>query len=335
MRAPARAAALAAASWLWLMPALAATFVLDDGSSIEGTIVAGTRNTVTIRPTRGGIRQLPVSRLERVEVATADGRTVLVGRYRGWEDGRSALEVGADLVWLEDDRVVARQPLITPVLAAARTAESAAPWRAAADVPAASSSATANASAGSRTTAALPPRMAATITAPLPPRSESPKPAAGPEPAAGPALAALPAGDLPVVSIRTSPDEIGKKSGTIAFTVELSRPLDDLLVVIYSTVDGGAQAGVDYQPLQGILTLPAGATSSEIRTSVLDDDEREGDEEFQLFLASNQISPRSPSSGPRSRSTTTTDTGAASLSAHARPSRRGKQLRRLRPSGLR
>jgi hypothetical protein len=99
--------------------------------------------------------------------------------------------------------------------------------------------------------------------------------------------AALPAGDLPVVSIRTSPDQISEKSGTIAFTVALSRPIDDLLVVIYSTVDGAARAGADYEPLQGILTLPAGVTSSEIRTTVLDDGEREGDEDFQLFLASN------------------------------------------------
>jgi hypothetical protein len=46
-------------------------------------------------------------------------------------------------------------------------------------------------------------------------------------------------------------------------------------------------AGSDYQPLQGILTLAPGTTSSQIRTEVIDDDEAEGDKAFQLFLASN------------------------------------------------
>ena len=123
------------------------------------------------------------------------------------------------------------------------------------------------------------------MVAPLPPRPD-PRPA-GPRTGRRPALAALPAGDLPVLSVKTSPDEVSEKSGAIAFTVELSRPLDDLLVVIYSTVDGAARSGADYEPLQGILTLPAGVTSGVLRTAVIDDSEREGDEDFQLFLASN------------------------------------------------
>jgi hypothetical protein len=117
--------------------------------------------------------------------------------------------------------------------------------------------------------------------------ARAPEPAAGPATATGPAKAALPAGHLPGVSHRTSPDDVNEKSGTLAFTVELSRPADDLLVVIYSTVDGAARSGADYEPLQGILTMPAGVTSSEIRTRIIDDGDREGDEEFQLFLASN------------------------------------------------
>ena len=83
MRAPGLVAALAVAGWLGLTPAQGATFVLDDGSTIVGTIVQATRNTLTIRPAIGGLRQLPVGRLERVEVTTADGQT-LRGRYRGW-----------------------------------------------------------------------------------------------------------------------------------------------------------------------------------------------------------------------------------------------------------
>jgi hypothetical protein len=280
MRPLAVAAALAVAGWLGLAPATAATFVLDDGETIAGEIVQATRNTITIRRTGGGMRQLPVARLERVEVTTADGRR-LQGRYRGWQAGRSGIEVGAEVLWLEGGRVVERAPL-------------------------------GSAPAGTATARPAPPPSAPAVTRPaladrrepaepLPPAVE---PAAGPEPAAGTAVtgalppppqqaargpepAAAPAGDLPVLSVRTAPAEIDEKSGSIVFNLELSRPLEDLLVVIYSTVDQGAAAGSDYQPLQGILSLPPGATSSEIRTGVMDDDEAEGDESFQLFLASN------------------------------------------------
>jgi hypothetical protein len=379
MRAPGLVAALALAGWLGLPPAFGATFVLDDGSTIVGTIVQATRNTLTLRPEIGGLRQLPVGRLERVEVTTAGGQT-LVGRYRDWDDGRSLIEVGTDLVTLENDRVVARQPLTTRALAAApvpqapAVASSAAPPAAkrlpmedrlaapsgsaasasagampaapptvahlpVEDPPGAPSGSAAKASPGTipaapptaarlpmpdpppalsgsaakastgriaaasptaarpvpdapaapggsvSEDAATPPRRAQSeVIAPLPPR---PDPEPTPEPAAGPYLAALPAGDLPVLSLKTSPEDVSEKSGTIALTVELSRPLEDLLVVIYSTVDGTARSDADYQPLQGILTLPAGVTSGVLRTAVMDDPEPEGDEDFQVFLASN------------------------------------------------
>ena len=297
-------AALGVAGWLTLGCAAAATFVLDDGSRIVGTIVHATRNTVTIHPATGGLRQVPVRQLERVEVSAADGQ-MLRGRYRSWSNGRSAVEVGDELLWLENDQVVAREPVTTRALAAVppdRVGE--APTAAPASIPAASprvpTAPAATAAPDEPAVAAAAPRRPSTaVIAPLPPppaaRSQAtaavdPRPPAsvGPAPAAGPAMAAtVPARDLPVVTVRARPADIDEKSGTVAFTVELSRPADDLLVVIYSSVDGKARAGADYEPLAGILTLPAGATRSEISTKVIDDGEPEGDEEFQLFLASN------------------------------------------------
>ena len=125
------------------------------------------------------------------------------------------------------------------------------------------------------------PEVAAAPVAPVPVPQEAP------EPAAGPVSAAPPAGDLPVVSIRTAPAEVTEGAGEIVFTVELSRPVDELLVLIYSTVDGAAQAGSDYAAGQGILSLPAGTTKSEVRTTIVDDSEAEAEEEFNLFLAAN------------------------------------------------
>ena len=294
MRAAPLAAALAIACWLGLTPALGATFVLDDGSRVAGTIVQATRNTVTIRPAIGGLRQVPVGRLERVDVTTADGQTLL-GRYRGWVDGRSMIAVGAEMLSLENDRVVERRPLTTPAMAAASAPDAPAapsPTAAVARAAAASSPEPPASSGGPaastpRDGAAAGPRRDAVsaVVGPLPPHPD-PRAWSGPEPAAGAAMAAVPGGDLPVVSVRTSPDEITGGSGAITFTVELSQPLDDLLVVIYSTLDGTARAGADYQPLQGILTLPAGVTSAAIQTTLIDHPEA-GGKDFQLFLASN------------------------------------------------
>ena len=297
MRAPPLAAALAIVCWLGLTPALGATFVLDDGSTIAGTIVQATRNTITIRPAIGGLRQVPLGRLERVEVTTADGQTLL-GRYRGWVDGRSLIAVGAEMLSLENDRVVERRLLTTPAIAAAAAPDAPAEPSAAVPMARAAAPSAPNPPAGSggpaasappdgAAAAATPPRRAVSAVVGALPPPPGPRARPDPEPAAGPAMAALPAGDLPVVSVKTSPDEITGGAGAITFTVELSQPLDDLLVVIYSTVDGTARAGADYQPLQGILTLPAGVTSAAIQTTLIDHPEAGGDKDFQLFLASN------------------------------------------------
>jgi hypothetical protein len=357
MRGLGLAAGLVCAGWLSVAPALAVTFLLESGETVEGAIVHATRNTVTIRPAVGGMRQIPVGRLEQVRTTTADGRT-LRGRFHGWVEGRAGIEVGSELIWLENGRVVARTPLATQVLAQGARAAPAEPASGSAETaqasayatlepagtsgsesesaetePAGASAETAPASAyaalepargsaaaseapeakpastyaviepasasepESETEAASAPavpqapsapaparsadRAVASVVAPMPPGMPVPEPAAGAE------TVALPPRDLPAVRVLVAPDEVTEKSGEIVFTLELSRPIDDLLVVIYSTVDGTARAGADYQASQGILTLPAGVTREQIRTLVIDDEEAEGDREFQLFVATN------------------------------------------------
>jgi Calx-beta domain len=288
MRGLVLAAALVFASLLSVASAPAATFLLESGERVEGAIIAATRNTVTIRPAQGGMRQIPVGRLERLEITTADGQR-LRGRYHGWLDGRAGIEVGSEVLWLESDRVVARAPLAPSALAQGGPPAPAGPAPASAETePASASAATEPASESAETEPASAPaptrpaeRGVAAVIAPIPPGTPAPEPSAGPE------TAALPSRELPAVSITTAPEEVTEKSGEIVFTLELSRPIDDLLVVIYSTVDGTARAGADYQAAQGILTLPAGATRAQLRTIVMDDDEADGDKDFQLFVATN------------------------------------------------
>jgi hypothetical protein len=374
-------AAVVCAGWLSVAPALAVTLLLDSGETVEGAIIHATRNTVTIRPAVGGMRQIPVGRLKQVLARTAAGQA-LRGRYHGWVAGRAGIEVGSELLWLENGRVVARTPLAPPVLAQGAPPVPVGPASASAVTePASESAETAPASAS----AAIEPTDASAVTGPAnpyaateaasalavpqptseaaatepasayaaieptgasEPASESaetepasayaviePASAAEPaseaaetEPASAPAVAqaasapaparpadravasviapmptgmpvpepsagaegvALPPRELPAVRVTVAPDEVIERSGEIVFTLELSRPIDDLLVVIYSTVDGAARSGADYHAAQGILTLPAGATREQIRTAVIDDRAAEGDEEFQLFVATN------------------------------------------------
>lgn len=109
MRCATLLAALAlAAGLLDAPPARAVTFVLDDGETIEGAIVAATRNTITIRRSIGGIRQIPRRELREVRLDTAAAS--VRGRLVGWRDGRLGLAAGSEVIWIENDRIVERAP---------------------------------------------------------------------------------------------------------------------------------------------------------------------------------------------------------------------------------
>src|SRR2546425_1270317 len=75
----------------------------------------------------------------------------------------------------------------------------------------------------------------------------------------------------PVVTILASDpnaSEIGPDSG--AFTVSRTGPTNRELTVFYG-VGGTAQPGVDYQPLSGHVTIPAGTLSADITVTPISD----------------------------------------------------------------
>ena len=67
------------------------------------------------------------------------------------------------------------------------------------------------------------------------------------------------------------------------FTVKRDGDLSDSLVVGY-TVSGTATSGLDYQPLGGLVTIPAGAASADIVLTPRDDSLVEGDESVIVTL---------------------------------------------------
>ncbi len=92
---------------------------------------------------------------------------------------------------------------------------------------------------------------------------------------------------LPSLSIGDVAQAEGN-SGTTNFTfsVLLSAPSAAPVTVNYSTVDGTAQAGSDYQAVSGTITFAPGQTSRQITVQVLGDSVSEANETFSVKLSS-------------------------------------------------
>jgi RNase P/RNase MRP subunit p29 len=68
----------------------------------------------------------------------------------------------------------------------------------------------------------------------------------------------------------------------VVFRIELSRPAEQPVVLIYGTLDGTAKAGKDYEPQQGVVTLTPGTRSADVRVPLLHP--HPGNAGFELFL---------------------------------------------------
>ncbi|MFW6171316.1 MAG: S8 family serine peptidase, partial [Planctomycetota bacterium] len=72
----------------------------------------------------------------------------------------------------------------------------------------------------------------------------------------------------------------------IVFPVTLSQPASEEVTVSYTTVDGTAVAGVDYEPRSGTLTYRPGQTEKTVAVPILGDHQDEFDKSFFLELLS-------------------------------------------------
>jgi hypothetical protein len=88
-------------------------------------------------------------------------------------------------------------------------------------------------------------------------------------------------GQLPAVSASVEPAAAGADG--MIFRIELSRPAEQTVVLIYGTVDGTAVAGKDYEPQQGVVTLPLGSRSTDVRVPLIEQ-RRSREARFELFL---------------------------------------------------
>jgi hypothetical protein len=89
---------------------------------------------------------------------------------------------------------------------------------------------------------------------------------------------------VPPVLAVNAPTDVAEDAGELVVRLELSRPVDTPVTVIYSTLDGDALAGFDYRAKQGVLSLSWETLGSELRTTLLDDDQAERVETFYFFI---------------------------------------------------
>jgi Calx-beta domain len=341
--------------------ACADAIFLQNGESIDGSIVDATRNTVIVRRAMGGMRQMPIQDIAGVRLDLAEGEPI-TGQFLRWVEGVHEVRSGGDLVRISAGRILTRerhdpattpppsllprpllpQPGEEPAFRAAgptTTAPEDAPAEftraqaVAAEVapakdPAAVASAANISGAEDSPAVAAPTPVGPTRTAAAPggvarivnPVAEggiadiipaevsaaTATPAAVAVPEAAPAVAVPSAASTAKARIAktaaaeaTSQPEAGRDdqriavrgtigpaeagAGGIVFRIELSRPADQPVVLIYGTVDGTAQAGRDYEPQQGLVTLTPGSRSADLRVPLIGHPHPR-DVGFELFL---------------------------------------------------
>jgi hypothetical protein len=106
-----RAVLLACALTLALgAAACAETLLLQDGSSIDGSVVSATATTLAIRTASGGLRQLRRQDLAEVRL-TLEGKAEVQGALARWANGVYSLRIGEALVNIRDGEVIGLEPL--------------------------------------------------------------------------------------------------------------------------------------------------------------------------------------------------------------------------------
>ncbi len=97
------------------------------------------------------------------------------------------------------------------------------------------------------------------------------------------AIAPARATGIAELDIKARPNR--EQDQAVRFDFTLSQPLDRPVVLVYVTLDGTAVAGQDYDGSRGTLTIPAGAQGATLSIPVLDDEQVEGDQQFELFVS--------------------------------------------------
>jgi Calx-beta domain len=85
--------------------------ILKDGEDIEGSIVDATRNTVIMRRSIGGMRQMRIQDIDEVRIDVAR-REQISGRFLSWADGVYQLRSGDEVIRIREGVILGREQAI-------------------------------------------------------------------------------------------------------------------------------------------------------------------------------------------------------------------------------
>jgi hypothetical protein len=85
------------------------TILLKSGEEIEGSIIDATRNTVIIRRSIGGMRQMRIQDIDEVRIDLAQGEQIS-GQFLSWADGVYQLRSGDQVVRISEGGILSHQP---------------------------------------------------------------------------------------------------------------------------------------------------------------------------------------------------------------------------------
>jgi len=263
-------------------------FTLKNGDEVVGKILHATGSVLTIRPENGTAAPISKAQVQAISFESGDG-TLLSGELIGWQDGVYHLRLDGRerLANLPDD--VATTPSQTSQTAAQEAVEDLA------DTPVAPEAEQVDA-------AILP-------SEPRPEQQAEDTDVATPAevgaggPANETAVAALSTNDaaddavketatVPAVSlsdsqhlIETLVNAVDEDGEAVVFKFQLSKPAQRPLVVLYAATEASAKAGEDFEAKSGVITFSTGSTYAEVKVPIIDDDQGEEVEEFNLFLS--------------------------------------------------
>jgi len=271
----ARSALLASALLLAAAPAESAPtefvvptgplITLQDGRVIEGHIVRIDQTDIVIQTGDGATQALPRSTVESVVFETVTGQA-LVGELVGWTPGvyqiatsEAAIKIYSTMPAVE----LQPEPAAAPAVAENDTSQ---------DETAPADTETVDAGQGD----------SQAIAAVNVDETDNGIDSSTSEDVVGTQNAAItPTADL---SIEVSVENSKENGPPVAFNIQLSKPPESSVVLIYATIDGTAINGQDYEANRGVVVIKAGEQTARIEAPVIDDAELEEQEHLQLFL---------------------------------------------------
>lgn len=255
------------------------SFIMRNGDKLVGKILHATGSVLTIRPVGGSA--LPISRaqIETVNVKTEAGE-ILGGELISWEDGIYRLQT--------DDRELLVNLLDSEVTPSASIQVAASePTEELLDKPVATEIEQADA-------AALPPtEVEALIVEDIEETTPAEVGAGGPANETAVAALAASVEDAEPIDdvidgqhlIETLVEAVEEDSGSVVVKFQLDKPAARPLVVLYAATESSAKAGEDFEAKSGVITFATGSSYAEVQVPIIDDDQGEESEKFNLFLS--------------------------------------------------